>query len=180
MTVKIKRPGIPGRKQRNYFDGKELRDAMYPLSIPVLPMDQVIAEAVRSEDVNAVERFKECVIAQACNRVFGQDSKVAIMRETAWVSLPGEKYALRFAIDSAGREMVASFDKQEDISVGTMIHLGVVAASERLDHKRKYKKAWRLANPAHQSGNQPRKTTIKNRKSDPIHGVVRNGTLVRL
>lgn len=180
MTGKTKKPGTPGRKTRNYFDSKELRDATAPLSIPVLPMDQHIAESVRSDDVNAAERAKECVIAQACNRVFGADAKVAIMRATAWVSLPGEKYALRYAIDAAGREMIASFDQQKDIAVGTMIHLSVVPASERLDHKRKSKKAWRKRNPQFQSGSGPRKTTKVNRKTEPLHGLVRNGAFIKL
>lgn len=170
-----------GRRLKTYFDGKELRDATAPLSIPVLPMDQAIAEAVRSEDVNAPERFRECIVAQACNRVFGEDARVAIMRSAAWVSLPGEKYALRYSIDAAGRRMVAGFDRSEDIEIGTMVHLTVPSLSDSLVNHRKRKTAWRKAHPEFQSGDsRPRKTERKQPAPDPLHGVIRNGNLVRL
>lgn len=182
MTTPVKRKkATQGRRIKTYFDGKELRDATVPLSIPVLPMDQAIAEVVRSDGVNEVERFKECVIAQACVRVFGNDAKVAIMRSTAWVSLPNEKYALRFSIDAAGRRMVAGFDKKEHIEVGTMIHLGVPDKGHSLATHRKSKAAWRKRNPEFQSGDvRPRKTDRKQPAPDPLHGVIRNGAYVRL
>ncbi len=170
-----------GRRLKTYFDGKELRDATAPMSIPVLPNDQAIANAVKSDDPNDVARFKECVIAQACTRVFGGDAKVAIMRQTAWVSLPGEKYALRYVIDAAGRRMVAGFDRGEHIEIGTMIHLGVPDKGHSLATHRNRKKQWRKQNPEFQSGDsRPRKTDRKQPAPDPLHGVIRNGNYVRL
>ncbi len=181
MTFKTPEKEIRGRKLRTYFDGKELKDATMPLSIPVLPVDQAIAEAMRSDDVNAVERFTDCLVAQACTRVFGSDSKVAFMRNTAWVSLPGEKYALRYAINADARRMVAGFDKEEHVEVGSMVHLMVPDASHSLVHYRKRKKEWRKRNPEFQSGDtRPRKTQRKQPAPDPLHGVVRNGAYVRL
>lgn len=168
-----------GRNQRTYFDGKELRDATADMQIPVLPTDLAAAEAVRSGKVNDVERFKQCLVAQACNRVFGEDAHVAIMRRTAYVSLPGEKHAVRYMVPADTYELVSAFDQKKPVELGTMIKLTVPPKGESLSHKRKYKKNWRQANPAHASGNQPRKTKIKNKKMDPLVGVVRNGAYVR-
>lgn len=169
-----------GRKLKSYFDGKELRDATAPLSIPVLSTDLAAAEAVKSGHVNDPGRFKECLVAQACNRVFGQDAKVAIMRNTAYVSLPNEKHAIRFAVPAATRQVIAAFDKNESIELGTMAQFVVPSPANSLASHRKAKKKWVAKNPEFRGGDYPRKTTRKQAPSDPLHGVIRNGVYVRV
>lgn len=162
---------------RRTFDGKPLRDATAPMLLPVLELDKAAAEAVRSKEVDAPARFKECLLAQCQMRVWGPDSKVRVMRRTVYVSLPGEKEALRYEMSRAAYEMVRNFDKKKPIKTGTIIELRPPAHSRQLGVMRKYGAKWKQAHPNYF---RERKTTRKQSKTDPLAGIVRNGVYVKL
>ena len=174
----IKKPGgVGGRKANTYFDGKELRDATGPMSFPVLSMDRAAAEAVRSGDVNDPERFQQCLVAQACNRVFGPDAKVAIMASVAYISLPGEKYARRYLVPAATHELIAGFDKKQEVEVDKSVELLPPTKGKSLVAERK---RWREYRRRTGATGSTRITTKKKPNTEPRHGVVRNGSFVRL
>lgn len=174
----IKKPGGKGGRLANtYFDGKELRDATGPMSFPVLSMDLAAAEAVRSGHVNDPERFQECLVAQACNRVFGPDAKVAIMASVAYISLPGEKYAHRYLVPTSTHDLIVAFDKKQKLEVGKSVELLPPTKSKSLDSERK---RWREYRQRTGATGSTRVTTKKQPKKEPRHGVVRNGSFVRL
>lgn len=169
------------RSVKTYFDNKPLRDATSPLTIPVLGIDDAAARAVKSGDVNDPGRFANCVLAKACNRVFGDEARVRIARSTAYVSLPNEKFAYRFWLSQEAREILTAFDLSREIEgIGTMVTFEVPPAGKSLARMRKYAKRWKAKHPEHRGGDSPRKTTRKQTKTDPLHGVVRNGVYVKL
>lgn len=167
------------RDRKTYFDGKELRDATSPLWFPVLPADLAAAKTVKSGNVNDQKRFRECLVAQSCSRVFGEDAKVVIMRRVAYVSLPNEKYAHRYEVPSETREIIRAFDTNHAIGLDKMIQLVPPTKSRTLVRMRNQIKGWREKNPEHKN-RASRKTTRKQTAADPLHGVVRNGIYVRL
>jgi hypothetical protein len=161
--------------QKKYFDGKELRDAVHPLVFPVLSVDLTKAKAIKSKSVDSQENFAACVLAQGCIRTFGEDAKVRVMRRTAWVSLPGERYAQRYDVYKQERGIIAGFDKDEDIHVGVFVQLNPPARGRQLKHMRETAKQWRAKNKTRVPA-----TGTLGKRPDPLRGVVRNGTFVRL
>jgi hypothetical protein len=169
---RTKRMGRP-RGSRNKFFGLPIVDAKESLTIPLLQMDVEKASAVKADDVNAQENFLACVIAQGATRVCGAE-RVAIMREHAYVAYPGDERALRYVIDGRSRAVLEAWDRGEPVVEGVELRLRAPSKGKALAYSRKRAREWRKKNPG-----RARKTARKQRPSDPLHNVVRNGNLVR-
>ena len=159
--------------KRRTFHGLQLEDAKVPLPIPVLQIDKKAAdEALRDVGIDDPIRYKNCIVAKACTRVFGDEINVAILRKTAYIALDAEKRALRFEIAPGTREIVEAFDRGKKIKTGTIVMLRPPSEHRKLPAMRRY---WKENN--HKYGRQ---TGRVQRRSDPLEAVVRNGNLVKI
>lgn len=158
------------------FDNKPLVDSTDTMQFPVLSLDLAAAEAVKSGSVNSADRFKECVLAQACIRTFGQESKVRVMRRTAWVSMPNEKFARRYEVSPEAYEVLSAFDRGDKVTTGLMVTFIPPTPSRQLKAMRKYADTYRKQHGRSTTNKTGRKQT----KTDALQGVVRNGTYVKL
>lgn len=162
---------MPNRK----FGGKELVDAEQPLMIPLLKVDIDSADALRSAGVNDPKRFTDCVMAQACKRVFGESAVVRFNRTNAYVAWDGAKYALRYEYSDTARLLMETFDKEESIEPGDTIVLNPPSPRRRLDSMRRY---WENTEK-HRKDGTTRRTGRRQRSSDSIDLTLRNGIFAR-
>lgn len=176
---KAKAPKKPAAKRgrprgsRNTFFGLPIVDAKESLTISLLQVDVEKAQAIKTDDVNAAENFLSCVIAQGVTRVCGSQ-RVAIMRQTAYVAYPGDNKALRYTIAERSRSVLEAWDRGEPVLEGVELRLRAPSKGRSLNRMRKASLRYREHNPG-----RARKTDRRQRGSDPLHNVVRNGNLVR-
>ncbi len=165
----------PGRKagSRNKKFGLRVVEAKETLPIPLLQVDIVEAQKVKADDVNDRTNFLSCVIAQAVTRTAGAE-RVAIMRSKAYVAFPGDGVTRRYIIDQKSRAVLEAWDRGEPVVEG--VELRLLAPSKgntRRAHTKRYLKRRNEGSPQASGPHGGRK------RPDPLHGVVRNGNLVR-
>ncbi len=143
--------------------GNPVEDATEPFNFPLLQDD--IDEGVSPNDVNAKDNFLGCVIAHAVTRVAGAH-RVAILRTIAYVAFPGEEVTRRYWIDEKSRSVLERWDRGEHVEEGIQLRLLPPPVGRKIDSERKNRT---------RHGRAPHKKTNK----DPLHGIVRNGNLIK-
>lgn len=111
------------------FNGQPVVDAKNDLRVVILTDDIKNGKP---------KHFDECVFAQACKRLFASQ-KVLLMRSIAYISLPDENgnYKVeRYAISSAGRNLISDFDKGKMPQPGTSFVFKAPTKSNTLNFMR--------------------------------------------
>lgn len=158
------------------FAGRLLVDAEYPLVIPLLASDIDNASALKSYGVNDPGRFTDCVIAQACERMFGPSASVQINRTTAYVAWEHAENAWRFEHSDGSRALLEAFDRGDPVKPGAQIILNPPSVRRSLKHMREY---YHSTEARKRSGQIGRRTPRRQRKSNPIDVTLRNGIFAR-
>jgi hypothetical protein len=166
---------MPKKKVNRKF-GLPVQEAKEHLTVKLLQVDIDKAQEVKPDDVNAKENFLSCVIAQATTRTLGE-GQAAIMRRVAYVAYPGEKvpHTKRYLIDEGSHDVLSRWDRGEHIVEGVELRLRAPNPKHTLRELRKKNATYTKA----KSGQKRPITARKQRKSDPLHSIVRNGNLVR-
>lgn len=129
--------GVQGEIFERYFEGLPVRDASIPTRVNVLPEDF---------DPDARKEPAHCLLANACRRAFGSKA-VVFFRTVAYVELveeDGERVVERFNLPQTTRNIVASYDKGEDVPTdGRLVTLEPPSPGKSLEHMRKAKRAQR-------------------------------------
>jgi hypothetical protein len=170
-----KKKGPKGRPlgSRNKMFGLKVVEAKETLTIPLLQVDIGEAQKVKPTDVNDKGNFLSCVIAQAVTRTCGAE-RVAILRSQAYVAFPGDAVTRRYTIDEKSRRVLEAWDRGEPVVEGVELRLRAPAKGEtRQAHARRYRQRRTEGSPQASGPKGGRK------RPDPLHGVVRNGNLVR-
>lgn len=157
-------------RQHNKKLGHTVKEAKRDLVVPLLEFDVEKAAEAKPDDVNSQDNFLSCVIAQAVTRACGAE-RVWIGRKTAYVAFPGENLTRRYEVSSHSRHILEAWDKGEEIEEGVEL---VLRAPSKKRTRAAMRETWKKNKQWHRKS-----TTRKQRGSDPLHNIVRNGNLVR-
>jgi hypothetical protein len=173
---------MAGRKpgSQNRFEGKPVQDAEVQMHLPVIQIDAENAEPVKKKGRNADERFRACVVAQSCSRVFGPEAKVRILRKHAYLSLPGDKFARRYILGKDAQRTVAAFDRNEPIEVGKMITFEPPKGAHTLTGMRKYSRKYRATVGQKTGVNVSGRKGVNVSTARSHDGLLRDGNYVKL
>lgn len=118
------------------FKGLPVKEAKHEL--PLIIMQEDIERAKGQE-----KDFGNCIFANCCARQYHAD-KIAIMRTTAYVSMPdgkGKKVVYRYMVPEDARSIIERFDTGKDIEPGSAFYLRPPKETETLDHIRELRKS---------------------------------------
>lgn len=168
MAKHIGRDKAQKEAVERFFGGMKVEEATEPLRIFPNEADIIAAKQGSPE---------ECVIAQACHRLFGS-SAVLIFKSVAYVDLPdatGIRKVNRFYVPKALSRQIVEYDKTGKFPSNGFTLLPP-PESERLDYDRKYQaeRAKRIKNGDHKVDPQKSallKGTVRGVKAAMLTGV---------